>query len=54
MADERKFCKKGKAYVMPNPYNRYEERPDRCIYMKDRYSSICDRCVMYINPQKTK
>ena len=53
MAD-RKFCKKGKAYVIANPYNRYEENPERCIYKNDRIPTVCQKCVMYINSPKTR
>ena len=53
MAD-RKFCKTGNAYVMANPYNRYEENPERCIYRNDRTPTTCQRCVMYINSPKAR
>ena len=48
----RVFCKRGNAYVIPNPYNCYAETPEKCIYKKDRIPSACDRCVMYVNSQQ--
>lgn len=54
MAEKQVFCKKGNAYVIPNPYNRYEERPERCIYRNDKIPTVCDKCVTYINSSKTR
>jgi hypothetical protein len=51
---EKKFCKNGNAYVIANPYNRYEENPEKCLYKNDRTKTACDRCVMYINSAKTR
>ena len=51
---EKVFCKKGNAYVIANPYNRYEENPEKCIYKNDKHPNMCNRCVMYINSPKTR
>lgn len=53
MTEDKKFCKKGNAYVIPNPYNRYEQMPEKCIYMRDKFRSVCEKCVTYINSPKT-
>ena len=47
------FCKKGNGFVIPNPYNRYEENPERCLYRNDRLPTACKRCINVLNAQKT-
>lgn len=51
---DKKFCRYGNAYIIANPYNRYEENPEKCLYRNDRIRTMCERCATYINPPKTR
>ena len=52
--DGKVFCKKGQAFVVANPYNRFEKNPERCLYRNDRFPTACQRCVTVVAAQVVK